>query len=570
MSPASDTEELRSLFRVDSRSGRVTTAGILDYELSHSYTFFLRATDAGGLYSNVRVRVLVESRDEFPPQFTQRNYRFSLSDARIDVADVVGRVTATDRDKGVDGRVVYQLASQHACFKINRTTGELIVKRKLHDITLHDDVRLVVTASSGKAGSLTDTALVEISLDAAASGTNLASRGSEGGLAGWAVALLIALVTLGFALGAVVLFLHVRGKRSKHVGLGMKPGLDPGDDYADPVTFDTMRNVTSSVPAASGQFAPPKYDEIPPYAIATDEAGVAVSSVLSGSDQSGSSGRGSAEEEGEDEEIRMINEGSQDADAISDASVHNTQEYLARLGIVENAASGPGSTSSVSKESALRLYDEGPNTVEPDIANLIYAKLNEVATGSEDGYGEHGKPRSMREQGPSMNGSLSSIVHSEEELTGSYNWDYLLDWGPQYQPLAHVFSEIARLKDDTASVHSGSSSMKSKTQSLKSVPPPLLTAIAPRSVPVTMLTNNKNLSQYHTPRSPISHDVSTNGFCSSAAMSPSFSPSLSPLAGTRSPSISPLVAPRLPPSHRGMSIPRQVPRKPVLDTELRI
>ena len=34
---------------------------------------------------------------------------------------------------------------------------------------------------------------------------------------------------------------------------------------------------------------------------------------------------------------------------------------------------------------------------------------------------------------------LSSIVHSEEELAGSYNWDYLLDWGPQYQPLAHVF-----------------------------------------------------------------------------------------------------------------------------------
>ena len=34
---------------------------------------------------------------------------------------------------------------------------------------------------------------------------------------------------------------------------------------------------------------------------------------------------------------------------------------------------------------------------------------------------------------------FSSIVHSEEELAGSYNWDYLLDWGPQYQPLAHVF-----------------------------------------------------------------------------------------------------------------------------------
>ena len=51
---------------------------------------------------------------------------------------------------------------------------------------------------------------------------------------------------------------------------------------------------------------------------------------------------------------------------------------------------------------------------------------------------------------PSMTGSLSSIVHSEEELAGSYNWDYLLDWGPQYQSLAHVFKEISKLKDDSA------------------------------------------------------------------------------------------------------------------------
>merc|ERR1712008_300953 len=51
----------------------------------------------------------------------------------------------------------------------------------------------------------------------------------------------------------------------------------------------------------------------------------------------------------------------------------------------------------------------------------------------------------------SMTGSLSSIVHSEEELAGSYNWDYLLDWCPQYQNLAHVFKEISKLKDDDPS-----------------------------------------------------------------------------------------------------------------------
>lgn len=152
----------------------------------------------------------------------------------------------------------------------------------------------------------------------------------------------------------------------------------------------------------------------------------------------------------------------------------------------------------------------------------------------------------------SMSGSLSSIVHSEEELTGSYNWDYLLDWGPQYQPLAHVFSEIARLKDDAASVKSatsGTSSNKSKTHQsvMKTVPPPLITNVAPRSITAPVI-NSRPTMQHSTPthqnqmlllpRSPISHDTST-GFSTSAAMSPSFSPSLSPLA-TRSPSVSPL------------------------------
>jgi hypothetical protein len=37
---------------------------------------------------------------------------------------------------------------------------------------------------------------------------------------------------------------------------------------------------------------------------------------------------------------------------------------------------------------------------------------------------------------------ICSIVHSEEEIAGSYNWDYLLDWGPQYQPLQHVFQVV--------------------------------------------------------------------------------------------------------------------------------
>ncbi|XP_049763937.1 protein dachsous-like, partial [Schistocerca cancellata] len=734
------------LFRVDAATGLVTAAAAFDYEARSRYAFSLRATDRGGKAATVRVRVEVESRDEFHPQFTERTYRFALPAGRLPVGYVVGHVAATDRDKGPDGRVVYQLTTQHPYFKVNRTTGAVTLKKKLDDaaaaLEAGRDISLVVTASSGRQGSLTNMTVVEIALDPRAadvdadlatpvagggggadagggaadgggggSGSDAAVSAAAGGLADWALGLLIALVLLVLAFGAVFLFLHVRNRRHKKVN---KPALSGGasvggsaDGFVDPSAFDTIPIRGSGAGGGGGAggvvqgpaspFGPPKYDEIPPYVgavgvgvgpvvhrnnnnSASSNSGAATTSELSGSEQSGSSGRGSAEdgEDVEDEEIRMINEGplqrdsgihhrQPDDDNLSDVSVHNTQEYLARLGIVDTAANTAGAASASSRRcsdapvaaggAAGSAKDGGASALlhhqgvgvgvgvvpidmfdeeaagEADIANLIYAKLNDVGGGAGSERGGAGGPGGSGAGGggggggaasedggagstagadpvmvmggfagthqPSMTGSLSSIVHSEEELTGSYNWDYLLDWGPQYQPLAHVFSEIARLKDDTASVQStnsgasggggggGSSgaSLGGKSGAGSSVskapapppPPPLLTSVAPRSIAAPVLASRSAqagagagagaaaqaaVPAHHQllllPRSPISHDASGSGFSTSAAMSPSFSPSLSPLA-TRSPSISPLVTPGVPTAHHVVSLPRQQP-----------
>ena len=123
----------------------------------------------------------------------------------------------------------------------------------------------------------------------------------------------------------------------------------------------------------------------------------------------------------------------------------------------------------------------------------------------------------------SMTGSLSSIVHSEEELAGSYNWDYLLDWCPQYQNLAHVFKEISKLKDDNLET---STDPGTTPGSSGRVPFPLMKhpSIGNRLVPIRG-------------QSPIAQDM-----LSQNALSPSFHPSLSPLA-TKSPSVSPMSVP---------------------------
>lgn len=599
------------LFQIDFTTGLVNTNAVFDYEQRNNYMFSIKASDLGGKSSTVKVKIDIESKDEFYPQFTQKTYNFGLpipKSGSLPSGYIIGQVTATDRDKGIDGRIVYQLSTSHSYFKINRTTGVIVLKRKAETLSnlfgSDKSISLVITASSGRQGSLTNKTAVEILLDPTAivsENTILnesAAMASGGGLSDWALGLLIAFIFIIIIFAAAFLFLHMKNKRHKKIN---KPGLNSEgvgatNSYVDPSAFDTIPiRGTGGVTNVGNQFAPPKYDEIPPYGPHTtsSNSGAATTSELSGSDQSGSSGRGSAEdgEDGEDEEIRMINEGplqrdsgihrqtdGVDDDNLSDVSVHNTQEYLARLGIVDTGTGGAPSTSSrrcsenvVNKDPILHhgpldpinIFDQD-NNHENDITNLIYAKLNEV-TGSERAGSSNetaavveramalgafpnnsGENNPVPTQGPSMTGSLSSIVHSEEELTGSYNWDYLLDWGPQYQPLAHVFSEIARLKDDAVSLqsgNSGASSVKSKGASLtggKSVPPPLLTTVAPRSCPAPSLSCRQ--PQHLLPRSPISHD----SFSAAAAMSPSFSPSLSPLA-TRSPSMSPLVGPGLPP-----------------------
>uniref|UniRef100_A0AAR5P542 Cadherin domain-containing protein n=2 Tax=Dendroctonus ponderosae TaxID=77166 RepID=A0AAR5P542_DENPD len=631
------------MFHIYAETGLVTTGAVFDYEQRNRYNFAIKATDSGGKSSTVKVYVEVEGKDEFYPQFTERTYKFPLATSVVlPVGYIVGHVVATDKDKGPDGRVVYQLTTQHSYFKINRTTGAVLLKRKFDQsdiLTSGREISLVVTASSGRQASLSNMTVIEIVLDPLADlSTNLAiNQGTlpapRGGISDWALGLVISIVLLLIIFGAGFVFLHMRNKRNRKLN---KPSLSTdtvstSNNYVDPSAFDTIPiRGGAQMPPVQNQFAPPKYDEIPPYGgahAASSNSGAATTSELSAAEQSGSSGRGSAEdgEDGEDEEIRMINEGplqrSNDGDSLSAVSVRNTQEYLARLGIVDNSGAQAQSVGRLctdpragsSKESlhhhqtvpldSLHIFDEEAAN-DNDITNLIYAKLNDVAgsdrasSADEDtgvtaaslgatmehvmaiGYGE--VPTVSHQ--PSMNGSLSSIVHSEEELAGSYNWDYLLDWGPQYQPLAHVFSEIARLKDDTASVHSGASgtsSVRSKVSvaPVKSIPPPLITSVAPRAIAMPILsarggqTHHGQLGHNQMmmlPRSPINHDASGTGFSTSTAMSPSFSPSLSPLA-TKSPSISPLVAPGLSTAHHVMS--RQAAQnrnKSVVDTELRL
>ncbi|CAL4106132.1 unnamed protein product, partial [Meganyctiphanes norvegica] len=87
--------------------------------------------------------------------------------------------------------------------------------------------------------------------------------------------------------------------------------------------------------------------------------------------------------------------------------------------------------------------------------NMIFSKLAEV-----DNENEHDNESSKNYDGfDSFRGSLSTLVASDDDLSNmssykppngsTFGWDYLLNWGPNFESLVGVFKDIAELPDNT-------------------------------------------------------------------------------------------------------------------------
>ena len=591
----------QDLFQIDRQTGHVTTKAVFDYESMNSYHFKVMAKDLGKLFATVPVLVNIESQDEFSPRFNEAQYSFGVS-GNAKVGTSVGQVEATDRDGGSSGQIVYSLKYDNDYFGINATTGVVVVIKDLQSKEEQenrrkrwvpryraphrskralegDNIKLTVVAGTGLQGSRTSEVSASIRVDRSCSGCGAPIAGaSTGALSGVPLVLVIVFAIIAIVAVIVIVIMYIRNREQKR---------RPPDHSRFDESFASMDVHVHTSPANRDE-APPSYNQILSYHSHNGNVANITTSEISDQSHSASSGRGSAEDEEEDEEIRMINSTplgkkrentiptrgampdsgiQQDEDTISELSVQNHQEYLARLGIDTSRikvveAKPTGLTQSV--ESMHQFSEEGGGEGDGmDIGHLVYDKLGEVEADEDmaimDGTREFG----FGETDPSHAGSLSSVINSEEEFSGSYNWDYLLDWGPQYQPLAHVFAEIARLKDETIQPRKQPTQIvpqrKNNTMlkpQVKMIPPPIITSAPPKTLQpllsrtsrtsssssVSNSLNSARTSQLTSlpslPRSPISHESSYT----SPAMSPSFTPSLSPLA-TRSPTISPLMTP---------------------------
>ena len=506
---SADSPPITRFFSIDQSSGEVTTAAALSYISGqpNSYSFRITAQDNGGLQATVDVAVNVEP-EPLQPTFVKRNYSFQVPvDAKV--GDVVGSVQAVDLNGLPLSGVIYYLRPQNDYFLVNHTNGDIILARLLQDPVggsnrrkrsrfvsktrskrspvVNDTIQLHIIAQSGFRDTKEAEVVVAINVNktcvqCVTQQTQEQNTGDTGnGLSRTSLIILIVFVAFGFVLIIVLIavVIRCRYKRKKP-----KPAntSDPNRQFEVPSTpFEKSSSLHYPTTYHNQSYTTPTSE--PPQSRST------------------SSGRGSVEKGEEvDEEIQMINSfpglitmrtpripdsGIPDDETLSNASVHNHRDYLARLGIDASAID----TKLQVGHQPTTNYSPRHNV--PPVPQVNSRRGQMVLTAEpklDDNDGiAHGFGHS--DMGAINPSALFSIVNTEEVFSGSYNWDYLLNWGPQYLPLADIFSEIAQLKDDSFRPKTKPTQIipqkpasrdGSNNRTPRTIPPPIITDAPPR------------------------------------------------------------------------------------------
>ncbi|KAL0973119.1 hypothetical protein UPYG_G00199230 [Umbra pygmaea] len=535
----------KDFFLVNQMSGEVRTRSTFNFEKVNVFNFVALAMDAGNYSATVTVQVYVTGEDEYDPVFTQSQFSFLVPEG-ANTGQSIGQVAARDEDEGVDGIVLYSLVEPSPYFQVNASTGVVSLKMDSHVRHLSRSKREVrVMTLDLTARSPLETSRV------AATRLLVDVTHTSFGLASEMNLLLVSIIAV--SLGAIVILIFMalallcvrqRRRRKEQQSRYRRP--------ASPGPGTMLHNLEEAKVTGTHRNDRIYHQTLPGYT--ADQSGGSGGGPYprGGSlDPSHSSGRGSADAEAaEDDEIRMINE----YPRVSSIS-SSMQEHIAARGPDSGIQQDADQLSDVSCEPNMDANHWFKTKKLASLSGTLLA--GQVPVYREDGGGylgvgrglniSHPKDYAFPEDGkPPVDGSLTAIVASDEELRGSYNWDYLLNWCPQFQPLANVFTEIARLKDETAAPNPRrpfQHKAKVEPKPPRIDPPPLITSVAhpgAKTVPVKPAPVKASVGRSSFPhlaslrRSPINHE----GSLSSVAMSPSFSPSLSPLAA-RSPAVTP-------------------------------
>ncbi|XP_024054011.2 protocadherin-23 [Terrapene carolina triunguis] len=526
------------MFFIDPLTGDIQTKQMLDYESQNKYCFIAQAKDKGDSIATLTVQVDVEGTDEFDPVFTEDQYFFDLPE-KNEAGQLVGKVAASDNDAGLDGVIHYSLLKPSPFFSVNQSNGNIYLIRTLHrkkssTKRKDDTLELLVRAHSPKLDSKSTTCTVLVNISNSPENYSIASANIL------SISLTVSFVV--FLLLAISLIaLILRYKRKDMINSCMKRETSFS-------SADLSLTNEDNIPKDCQKLQSTESSTLPMGSIAEWLSLVGIrekEDIGNPSRHSDSSGHGSAEgDTAEDEEIKRINEHpcrkglgsalSERGSCVPDSGIPRDSDQLS----CQSGETGVLAATQNAESFHTFKDGEGGEGCDPNYAHnkMLSQTLQKIGIKERDIITDITREYIFISDGQdSRYGSFATLVASDEDLRGSYNWDYLLTWEPRFQPLASVFNDIAKLKDESLQIHSFPKEKKSFI-----FPPPLITSVAQpgiRTVPPHMPTIIPGQAFKKYPRSPLIHNLRYP----SPAMTPSFSPSLS-LLTMQTPTASPVMS----------------------------
>ncbi|XP_054089368.1 protocadherin-like wing polarity protein stan isoform X2 [Zeugodacus cucurbitae] len=151
------------IFRIDARSGVISTRSTLDRETSDSYNLIVTASDMASAQSErktatatVIVKIL-DDNDNYP-QFSERTYTVQVPEDQWGDDNVVAHIRATDADQGNNAAIRYAIigGNTQSQFSIDSMSGDVSLVKPL-DYESVRSYRLVIRAQDGGSPSRSNT-----------------------------------------------------------------------------------------------------------------------------------------------------------------------------------------------------------------------------------------------------------------------------------------------------------------------------------------------------------------------------------------------------------------------------
>ncbi|KAM9678558.1 LOW QUALITY PROTEIN: protocadherin-23 [Trichechus inunguis] len=516
------------LFLTDPFTGDIQAKQILDHELENKYCITVQAKDKDDATAFLILWVDIEGIDEFEPIFIQDQYFFNLP-YKSEVRQLIGKVEASDADAGIEGIILYSLGTTSPFFSVNKTNGNIYLTRALplvkSYISKEDIIEMNIIAHSPKLDSKFTSCTVFVNVSFSPEGKYSAVSANSFSISLTASFLVFLLLVF------ILIILVLRHKQKDTVNNYEKKKTSSSLDVNLRLTGDV--NMLKAFQ---------KTNDCSNEAVPVDSLRISImeKDIVHLYRHSNSSSHCSVEgETAEDKEIQRINEHSYRKDSgsalidrdsrVPDSGIPRDSDQLSCL----SGETDLVVTVETEKRHTLEEGDGGgshgttyiqndalPPTLKRGVKEDILADVRKdyiFISGDQEARG----------------GAPSTQISSDHDVRDG-GTDRLLSWEPKFQPLASVFNDIAKLKDEHLHMPG-----LPKDKKCFVFPQLLITAVASgiRALPPRMpaTTSGQVLQKY--PYSPILYHLSSLP----EAMTPSFSPSLS-LLTIQTPAMSSLLS----------------------------